>query len=87
MRRFVRWSALILGLLLAVSFLGGSAVWHVLGLADDLTIEERAVPQDGLPGETLSPTQPFPTHTPPLVPSTIAPGDAFGVTLWDRPHP
>ncbi|ARN76456.1 pyrroloquinoline quinone-dependent dehydrogenase [Oceanicoccus sagamiensis] len=31
-------------------------------------IEERAVPQDGVPGELLSPTQPFPTAPPPLVP-------------------
>ncbi|MDA0338841.1 MAG: hypothetical protein O2910_03230 [Proteobacteria bacterium] len=38
MRRFIRRSALILGLFLAVSFLGGSAVWHVLGPPDDLMV-------------------------------------------------
>lgn len=47
-------------------------------------VEERAVPQDGVAGETLSPTQPFPTHIPPLVPSVLAPDDAFGLTPWDR---
>jgi len=31
-------------------------------------IVERPVPTDGVPGETLSPTQPFPTKPPPLVP-------------------
>jgi quinoprotein glucose dehydrogenase len=31
-------------------------------------IEERPVPQDGVLGEVLSPTQPFPTAPPPLVP-------------------
>jgi glucose dehydrogenase len=29
-------------------------------------VEERAVPASDVPGETLSPTQPFPTHPPPL---------------------
>ena len=32
-------------------------------------IEERPVPQGGLPGEWLSPTQPFPTKPEPLVPT------------------
>lgn len=31
-------------------------------------IEERPVPQGGVPGEVLSPTQPFPVAPPPLVP-------------------
>ena len=31
-------------------------------------IEERPVPGDGVPGEVLSPTQPFPVAPPPLVP-------------------
>ncbi len=35
----------------------GKPVWPV---------EERSVPQDGAEGEQLSPTQPFPTHVPPL---------------------
>ena len=37
----------------------GKPVWPV---------EERAVPQGGAEGEQLSPTQPFPTHVPPLLP-------------------
>lgn len=48
-----------------------------------LPIEERAVPQGGVEGETLSPTQPFPI-TPAVVPSALEPGDAFGLTLWDK---
>jgi len=47
-------------------------------------VEERAVPQGAVAGETLSPTQPFP-----LVPATLHPGrldpeDAYGFTPWDR---
>lgn len=49
-----------------------------------LPIEERAVPQGGVDGEVLSPTQPFPVNTPPLVKNTLDPSDAFGVTLWDK---
>ena len=48
-----------------------------------LPIEERAVPQEGVAGEVLSPSQPFPA-TPPIVPNTLKPGDAFGITLWDK---
>ncbi|MCA8902977.1 MAG: pyrroloquinoline quinone-dependent dehydrogenase [Hyphomonas sp.] len=48
-----------------------------------LPVEERPVPQDGVEGETLSATQPFPI-TPPVVPNTLNPGDAFGITLWDK---
>jgi quinoprotein glucose dehydrogenase len=47
-------------------------------------VEERAVPQDGVPGETLSPTQPFPTFPPPLHPQTLTADDAWGFTPWDR---
>jgi len=47
-------------------------------------VEERPVPQDGAPGEQLSPTQPFPTHPPPLHPPKLEPEDAFGFTPWDR---
>jgi len=47
-------------------------------------IEERAVPQGGVEGEPLSPTQPFPVNIPPIVPNEIEGGDAFGITLWDR---
>lgn len=46
--------------------------------------EERNVPQDAVAGERLSPTQPFPTHIPPLHPHTLSPDDAFGFTPWDR---
>ncbi len=49
-----------------------------------LPVEERAVPQNGADGEALSPTQPFPVKTPPIVPSTLAPEDAFGLTFWDK---
>ena len=49
-----------------------------------LPIEERAVPQGGVKGEPLSPTQPFPVKTPSVVPDRVDPGDAFGITLWDK---
>lgn len=48
-----------------------------------LPIEERAVPQGAVDGEILSPTQPFPVNTPPIVSNTVDPSDAFGLTLWD----
>lgn len=47
-------------------------------------VEERPVPQGGVPGDVLSPTQPFPTHPPPLHPATLGPDDAWGFTPWDR---
>ncbi len=48
-------------------------------------VEERAVPQAGaVPGETLSPTQPFPLLPEPIHPPTLTPEDAFGFTFWDR---
>ncbi|MEO8060223.1 MAG: pyrroloquinoline quinone-dependent dehydrogenase [Burkholderiales bacterium] len=47
-------------------------------------VEERAVPQQGAPGEVLSPTQTFPADLPPLVPSVLRPEDAFGFTPWGR---
>jgi quinoprotein glucose dehydrogenase len=50
----------------------GKPVWPV---------EERAVPQGGAEGEQLSPTQPFPTHVPVLVPQEISADDVF------RPFP
>ncbi|WP_298270419.1 pyrroloquinoline quinone-dependent dehydrogenase [uncultured Bradyrhizobium sp.] len=46
----------------------GKPVWPV---------EERPVPQNGAEGEKLSPTQPFPTHVPPLLNQRIGPDDAF----------
>lgn len=48
-------------------------------------VEERAVPQGGaVRGEYLSPTQPFPTHVPHLVPEKLEPEDAWGLTFLDR---
>ena len=47
-------------------------------------IEERPVPQEGVPGEWLSPTQPFPVATPRLVPDRLDPQDAWGVTPLGR---
>ena len=44
-------------------------------------VEERSVPQGGAEGEQLSPTQPFPTHVPALVPQQISAADVF------RPFP
>ena len=49
-----------------------------------LPVEERPVPQSAAEGEVLSPTQPFPTLTPPVVPTRLDPEDAFGVTWFDR---
>ena len=47
-------------------------------------VEERPVPQNGAPGEQLSPTQPFPVAPPPVVPSQISGEDAFGITWFDK---
>ena len=49
-----------------------------------LPVEERAVPQSAALGETLSPTQPFPVATPPLVPDRLSAKDAFGLTFIDK---
>jgi quinoprotein glucose dehydrogenase len=47
-------------------------------------IVERPVPQDGIAGEQLSKTQPFPVAPPPLVRQTpVKPDDAFGVLYFD----
>ncbi|MEO7387581.1 MAG: PQQ-binding-like beta-propeller repeat protein, partial [Gammaproteobacteria bacterium] len=46
-------------------------------------IEERPVPQGGVPGEVLSPTQPFPVKPPPLVPQQFTEADFWGMTPWD----
>jgi quinoprotein glucose dehydrogenase len=48
-------------------------------------IEERAVPQSGVPGEHLSPTQPFPVAPPPLVRQHPVTGEhAWGMLLLDE---
>jgi quinoprotein glucose dehydrogenase len=49
-----------------------------------LPVEERPVPQGGVDGEALSPTQPFPADLPPLGPDRITPDQAWGLTPWDR---
>ncbi|MEE2638018.1 MAG: PQQ-binding-like beta-propeller repeat protein [Acidobacteriota bacterium] len=50
----------------------GEPVWPV---------EERAVPQSNIPGERTSPTQPFPTRPPALIPATgVTLNDAFDLT-------
>ena len=47
-------------------------------------IEERPVPQGGVDGEHLSPTQPFPVAPPPLVNhEPISEDDAFGMLWFD----
>jgi quinoprotein glucose dehydrogenase len=58
------------GLLFVLDRDTGKPVWPV---------EERAVPQGGAEGEQLSPTQPFPTHVPALVPQRISTDDMFGL--------
>lgn len=48
-------------------------------------VEERPVPQDGVPGERLSPTQPFPTHPGPLhLPQQLTADDMDGMLWFDR---
>lgn len=47
-------------------------------------VEERPVPTDGVPGEVLSPTQPFPLHPAPLGVDRFTADDAWGFTLFDR---
>ena len=49
-----------------------------------MPVEERSVPQGGVPGEQLSPTQPFPVAIPALVPQRITAEDAWGLTPFDR---
>lgn len=47
-------------------------------------IEERPVPQEGVPGEVLSPTQPF-SSLPPLVShAPVSAEDAYGLLWFDR---
>jgi quinoprotein glucose dehydrogenase len=47
-------------------------------------VVEKPVPQHALPGEWLSPTQPFPVKPAPIVPLRVTPADAWGFTFWDR---
>lgn len=48
----------------------GQPVWPV---------EERAVPQGAAEGDTLSPTQPYPTHLPPLTRQSISTDDMLSL--------
>ena len=48
-------------------------------------IAERAVPNGGVaPGDTVSPTQPFPTWPEQMVPPPVTADNAYGFTFWDR---
>jgi quinoprotein glucose dehydrogenase len=47
-------------------------------------VEERAVPQSDVPGESASPTQPFPIAPPPLAAHQMSVEDAWGPTPQDR---
>jgi quinoprotein glucose dehydrogenase len=47
-------------------------------------VEERPVPQSDVPGEVTSPTQPFPSAPPPLVPQEISADAAWGVSATER---
>jgi quinoprotein glucose dehydrogenase len=49
-----------------------------------IPVEERPTPQGGVPGEALSPTQPFPTRPAPIAPDRIGKAGAFGVTWFDK---
>jgi quinoprotein glucose dehydrogenase len=53
----------------------GEPVWPV---------EERPVPQTGLPEEKLSPTQPFALKPERMLPDRLPPEKAWGLTFWDR---
>ena len=46
-------------------------------------VKERPVPTDGVEGEQLAPTQPFPTHIPPLIDPPLNAEDAWGLTFID----
>jgi len=54
----------------------GKPVWPV---------EERAVPQGSVEGEQLSPTQPFPTHVPALMPQKFSLDDVFRLPIIGSP--
>lgn len=47
-------------------------------------VEERPVPTDGVAGDVLSETQPFPVKPPPLMKTRLTPDDAWGLTFWDQ---
>ncbi len=45
---------------------------------------EKPVPTSAVPGEWVSPTQPFPVKPAPLVPTRVTADDAWGFTFWDK---
>jgi quinoprotein glucose dehydrogenase len=47
-------------------------------------VQERPAPPGAVAADYLSPTQPHPTHLPHLLPQRLDPGDAWGLTFWDR---
>ena len=47
-------------------------------------VDERPVPASSVPGESASPTQPFPKLPPALVPQKLEPQDAWGLSDADR---
>ncbi len=49
-----------------------------------LPVAELPIPVSDIPGERMSPTQPIPLRPAALVPSTANPGDAFGLTWFDK---
>ena len=49
-----------------------------------IPVEERPVPQNGVPGEHLSPTQPFSTLPPLVSHAPLTAEDAFGVIYFDK---
>ncbi|MEO8223835.1 MAG: pyrroloquinoline quinone-dependent dehydrogenase [Gammaproteobacteria bacterium] len=47
-------------------------------------VDEHPVPTDGVAGDILSATQPFPARPPPLTNTRLTPADAWGLTFWDQ---
>lgn len=48
------------------------------------TVEERPAPQEMLPGDAISPTQPWPTGMPQIAPLTLHERDMWGATMFDQ---
>ena len=67
-----------------VTKMGMTFVFHRETGEPIFPVEERPVPQGAVPGEYLSPTQPFPSHVPHLLPLAVSPDDAWGFTPWDE---
>jgi len=70
--------------LLASTKLGHVFVLNRLSGEPLFPVEERAVPQTTVPGETTAPTQPFPTLPPPLHGARLDRDELWGLTFWDR---